>query len=203
MTTALKITLELQGPLEFGNPSTFEIYKPPEEAGIYLWLHQFNDKYLVSYVGESSLSKNPSRNLRVRLQEHIIGTLGGGYRLYDLEVLKNCKSIKDREVYFPDDGGTLNFLADFENLSLIAKANLESYHYYWATFEGAEDSSTRRSVEAALVNEIKNSGEYARMLQTSRVSPKNEKARQVEIRLIWPNDEYVFGLNSPVTFGEL
>jgi hypothetical protein len=71
--------IEWLGPFNWIGPRGQSFFVQPESsmAGVYLWTIQYNNSYLVYYVGETA------RCFRERIREHTKQYLSGAYNLYD------------------------------------------------------------------------------------------------------------------------
>jgi hypothetical protein len=121
------------------------------KPGIYLWTIPYRrGGYLVSYVGETSVSFGQ------RLKDHVIQTMGGNYRICEAELLV------DGEVKVLWNGlwrrGTrdkmLEYLEQAEHLAPLARRELQLTSVFVAPLH--VPTRFRRRIEGGLAQHIRN-----------------------------------------------
>jgi hypothetical protein len=189
-----EIELHWRGPFRFGK-GPLEALPPPGTAGVYIWaLRTYQGHHRVAYVGMA-------KDIRRRWREHVRWTLGGGYRLYDLDQLR--RGILGKAVY--QETSSEDALIDFvANHSQLAIENLLAYDLYWAGIE-THDTKLLQSIESCLINRVVayDCGQGGRFLQNDRVSVVSSNAIQLVCRSIWPMSLPMESLGEPVKYGEL
>jgi len=78
------IKIEFHGPFKLSGNEAVTLFQNELShlAGIYLMSIQYEDGYLVYYIGETGQS------FYVRLKDHVIQFFGGNYRIYEPEKFK-------------------------------------------------------------------------------------------------------------------
>ena len=167
-STKLEVHLDWKGPFKWDS------LDPKPLPGLYLWVAGPGSPYTLSYVGESD-------NVRIRMRNHIIQLLGGGYWLWDIEKLRNSdlgeglyEPDKDADEFFSSG----KYLAKLQEYLDHARDNLKEYSFFCAYDEDGKlrDSNTRKSVESALLHNselyigYKGNLKIERCLQNSQVS---------------------------------
>lgn len=145
----MAIELNFEGPISVTEIDNVEILST---SGIYLWTVQLpSGSYCVTYVGETS------RSFFTRIKEHIIQTLGGNYRICDVDALR-----QGREVVVWDGmwrRGTRDKVGElinrFEEISVIAKQYLLAQKIFVAQLEC--DTALRRHLEKEIAGALRTS----------------------------------------------
>ena len=171
MTT---IGLRWEGPFSLDTNENRTRFRPPNNAGVYIWAVGKENDLRISYVGQSS-------NLRNRMYEHIFSTLGGAYWLY--EDAHFLSGDKPSEVYRSGLENILGtYIPNFRELSVTAYRNLILNKIFWAILEA--NSKTRKLVESAL---IRDATENEEPIQNERVSVKPTESVSLLINAPFPN----------------
>jgi len=143
----MTVELNFVGPISITEIDNLEILRT---SGIYLWTVQLpSGSYRVTYVGETS------RSFLTRIKEHIIQTLGGNYRICDVEALK-----QGREVIVWDGmwrRGTRDKVGElinrFEEISAIGKQYLLEQRIFVASIDC--ENALRRQLEKKIVGALR------------------------------------------------
>lgn len=184
------VNLKWIGPFNYADTSTNR-QTIPNEAGIYLWVTGKDEHKFVTYVGEAG-------NLRNRLYDHMVYTLGGGYWLYDTEKLINGEGFKG---CYQSDPNTMNinFIKNYQQLSKVAYENLTCLDTYYAVFNGT--TIERKMVESCIITVLKNEKNYYwHMLQNERVSVNRDENNPIHVISEVDNNYPFFQLIMDMTY---
>jgi hypothetical protein len=192
----MNVKLVWSDPFRFSEASFEDLdRRVPAGPGVYLWVVGTEEVRRVSYVGETM-------DLRWRQREHVRGTLGGQYYLYDPASLRSAEQ--------PVPWYSANGFEDawggsrtFDAFVKVALENLEAYEVVWAELDASKE--TLRAVESAIVHALFQQREGAgRALVNTGVSVRPENTGLVEVSMEWPEDgSRVEGLDGPMTYGSL
>jgi len=139
------IAIDFHGPFKIGgnNGSILFSNQVSRHSGIYLFTVQYNDGYLVYYVGETG------KSFFERIKEHAIHYFGGNYRVYDPKAFKNAqktliwqgmwqRDTKDRmPIYIDKCHALVPIIRDFLKLLDIFVAPFEAETRLRRRIEGA------------------------------------------------------------------
>jgi hypothetical protein len=169
----MEVPLSWAGPFVFVPQPGFEcVFDRPETSspGLYLWTVEFENGYLVNYVGETG------RNLWDRLVEGLAWSFGG-----------REGSISDPEQFRQGRAVTLarfsisEFLSDYPRLSAAIHGVYRCYRVFIAPTR--LEKSVREYIEAGIIRTLQSSGgQVAAFLCNSRIkgrSPEPLSARFV------------------------
>jgi len=169
----LEIALEWKGPFGLGTPEQRAAFSPPMKSGVYLWTVANDDCPRISYIGQAS-------NLQERFYQHVFWTLGGAYRLYGEDHL--VRGLPPEDIYVPSMENLLtSFLADDSSLRELARKELCTYRFWWATVK--EQRVVREAVESALILSAKERGEP---IQNPRVSRGQLRSPHLRVAPAFP-----------------
>lgn len=143
------IDLKLFGPYKLlGNNNSFFDNDISKKNGIYLWTINYENGYLVHYIGETS------RSFRIRMQEHIINILGGFYGVWDPEMLKQGKlQFVWKGLWRKDSKENINdYIDKYENFAPIFKKYLQLQSIFLAPL--SVDKYLRRLIEGHIAKKI-------------------------------------------------
>ena len=115
-----------------------------DASGIYLWAVKVNDKYRITYVGETGIS------FYQRTKEHIIQTLGGNYRICDVAEMQrgNQKVLWNGLWRIGTRDKLPEFLSQYEELAPHIKAYLKAQAVFVAVTDC--DPLLRKRIEGAI-----------------------------------------------------
>ena len=178
----MNVTLDWKGPYTLRTAEECARFDPPGTSGVYLWVA--GETRSVSYVGQSA-------NLHRRFHEHVVSILGGGYLLYDPEVLR--RTGKHQERYRPTWGAPFrDFVADWSQRADLAHKNLLAYEFFWAFVDG--DAKQRETVESALIHAARQRG-FAH--QNPKPSRLPQACDQIVIHHVFPKGIVIDGIANP------
>lgn len=186
------IELVWEGPFQFGTSSFQDV---PNEAAVYVWTVEVEDKHFVVYVGESS-------RLLSRWSDHLWWLLGGQYQVYDSEKLRRGEI----ETIYGFKGAAehlTNFTGDFAR---AAFENAQIYRLWYALLPSPEfaNRSNRMTVESAIHAQLASFPELANKITNGRRSVLSRNASKIQCVNRWPDGINVAGLSSgqPFQYGE-
>ena len=146
------IQIHFHGPARLCSTTTDVLGECPhrDAPGIYLHaVQQLTGDYLVTYVGETTAS------FYRRTKEHVIQTLGGNYRVIDMDLARQGVE------RFLWDGlwrrGTRDrmpqFITRYEELAPVIKAHLQGHDVFVAPLDG--EARLLRRIKGALAQQLR------------------------------------------------
>jgi hypothetical protein len=140
------ITLNFLGPFDLCGEASriLDGCTERDASGIYLWAVKVDDKYRITYIGETGTS------FYQRTKEHIIQTLGGNYRVCDVtEMRKGIQKVLWDGLWRIGTRDKLpEFLNRYEELAPHIKAFLQAQVVFVAVMEC--DHLLRRRIVGAI-----------------------------------------------------
>lgn len=165
------IKLNWIGPFNYNDTSS---NRPivPNQAGIYIWVAGSGNNKFITYVGEAG-------NIRNRLYNHMLYTLGGGYNLNDFDKFIKGDSIEECYKSNPDNMN-IDYIMRYEELSRIAYKSLVCLDIYFTIFKGTDEE--RKRIESCIIRTLKNEkNKYSCMLQNYKFSVSQDESKQIHV----------------------
>lgn len=144
--------LKVEGPFALVGDHEKIIFNEPQakDQGIYIWTIPYSKGgYLVDYIGETGVS------FGVRFKEHMIQTLGGNYRISDVDArIQGIEIILWNGLWRKGTRDKISeFVEQYPKLAPVIKKHLEAQVIF--TIKLNTDQRVRRRIEGALAKHIK------------------------------------------------
>jgi hypothetical protein len=194
---SLLVPIDLQGPFV---PGTKTFTGLPTDPVVYLWTVEVAGAHRVIYIGETT-------QLTQRWSDHLWWTIGGRYKLFDVDKLRNGSIEVAYEYNGPERH--LNELEDFLVRDVkTAVDNVRLLRFWYAKLDPVVFAKRpmRTTVESAIHVHLKDCpANKPSMITNGRLSKLSRNAVRVRLKLKVPDNYTIIGLDAgaEIEYGEL
>jgi len=173
-----KIKMKIIGPFDLVGEENLFNTTETKFPGIYIFTFEISDKYLIEYIGITTIS------FGARFLEHIKELCSGGYQLYDFQKMKDNKEfVVFNGRYGTDTDDVTKFLNNYDYYSQIIKKQIHELKIFLIPLDREKRILERIEGRLYQILREKKDEKVMTFIKGVRSNPKRENERSIIVKI--------------------